>query len=72
MKVISAYYAMQYNADVDYDHAVTVEDITYDLTWNPVTKKWEAPALTSIPTIKVDCSRILQSRLIRNFRALKS
>ena len=57
VKVISAYYAMQYNADVDYDHAVTVEDITYDLTWNPVTKKWEAPALTSIPTIKVDCSK---------------
>ena len=55
--VISAYYAMQYNADVDYDHAVTVEDITYDLTWNPVTKKWEAPALTRIPTIKVDCSK---------------
>ncbi|MFR5245456.1 MAG: hypothetical protein ACLTFJ_11655 [Clostridium sp.] len=55
--VISAYYAMQYNADVDYDHAVTVEDITYDLTWNPVTKKWEAPALTKIPTIKVDCSK---------------
>ncbi len=57
VKVIGAYYAMQYNADVDYDHAVTVEDITYDLTWNPVTKKWEAPALTSIPTIKVDCSK---------------
>ena len=57
VKVISAYYAMQYNADVDYDHAVTVEDITYDLTWNPVTKKWEAPALTRIPTIKVDCSK---------------
>ena len=57
VKVISAYYAMQYNADVDYDHAVTVEDITYDLTWNPVTKKWEAPALTKIPTIKVDCSK---------------
>lgn len=55
--VISAYYAMKYNADVDYDHAVTVEDITYDLTWNPVTKKWEAPALTRIPTIKVDCSK---------------
>ena len=57
VKVISAYYAMQYNADVDYDHAVTVEDITYDLTWNPVTKEWEAPALTRIPTIKVDCSK---------------
>ena len=57
VKVIGAYYAMQYNADVDYDHAVTVEDITYDLTWNPVTKKWEAPALTRIPTIKVDCSK---------------
>ena len=55
--VISAYYAMKYNADVHYDHAVTVEDITYDLTWNPVTKKWEAPALTRIPTIKVDCSK---------------
>ena len=55
--VISAYYAMQYNADVHYDHAVTVENITYDLTWNPVTKKWEAPALTRIPTIKVDCSK---------------
>ena len=55
--VISAYYAMQYNADVDYDHAVTVENITYDLTWNPVIKKWEAPALTRIPTIKVDCSK---------------
>ena len=26
--VISAYYAMQYNADVHYDHAVTVENIT--------------------------------------------
>ena len=57
VKVIGAYYAMQYNADVDYDHAVTVEDITYDLTWNPVTKKWDAPALTRIPTIKVDCSK---------------
>ena len=57
VKVIGAYYAMQYNADVDYDHVVTVEDITYDLTWNPVTKKWEAPALTRIPTIKVDCSK---------------
>lgn len=57
VKVISAYYAMQYNADVDYDHAVTVEDITYNLTWNPVTKTWEAPALTRIPTIKVDCSK---------------
>ena len=57
VKVIGAYYAMQYNADVDYDHAVTVEDITYDLTWNPVTKTWEAPALTRIPTIKVDCSK---------------
>ena len=55
--VSSAYYAMQYNADVHYDHAVTVKNITYDLTWNPVTKKWEAPALTSIPTIKVDCSK---------------
>lgn len=55
--VIGAYYAMKYNADVHYDHAVTVEDITYDLTWNPVTKKWEAPALTRIPTIKVDCSK---------------
>ena len=55
--VISAYYAMQYNADVHYDHAVTVKNITYDLTWNPMTKKWEAPALTSIPTIKVDCSK---------------
>lgn len=55
--VIGAYYAMKYNADVHYNHAVTVEDITYDLTWNPVTKKWEAPALTRIPTIKVDCSK---------------
>lgn len=55
--VIGAYYAMKYNADVHYDHAVTVEDITYDLTWNPVTKKWDAPALTRIPTIKVDCSK---------------
>ena len=55
--VIGAYYAMKYNADVHYDHAVTVENITYDLTWNPVTKKWEAPALTRIPTIKVDCSK---------------
>ena len=56
--VISAYYAMQYNADVHYDHVLTtVGDITYDLTWNPVTKTWEAPALTRIPTIKVDCSK---------------
>mgnify|MGYP005852775781 FL=1 len=55
--VIGAYYAMKYNADVHYDHAVTVEDITYDLTWNADTKTWEAPALTSIPTIKVDCSK---------------
>lgn len=55
--VISAYYAMQYNVDVHYNHAVKVKNITYDLTWNPMTKKWEAPALTSIPTIKVDCSK---------------
>ena len=30
--VISAYYAMKYNAAVHYDHAVTVENITYELT----------------------------------------
>ena len=56
--VFGVYYAEKYNADVVYDHVLTtVDDITYDLTWNPVTKKWEAPALTSIPTIKVDCSK---------------
>ena len=54
--VIGAYYAMKYNADVHYDHAVTVEDITYDLTWNADTKTWEAPALTEIPTIQVNCA----------------
>ena len=58
VKVFGVYYAEKYNADVDYDHVLTtVGDITYDLTWNPVTKKWEAPALTRIPTIKVDCSK---------------
>ena len=56
--VFGVYYAEKYNADVVYDHVLTtVDDITYDLTWNPVTKKWEAPALTRIPTIKVDCSK---------------
>ena len=56
--VFGVYYAEKYNADVDYDHVLTtVGDITYDLTWNPVTKTWEAPALTRIPTIKVDCSK---------------
>ncbi len=58
VKVFGVYYAEKYNTDVDYDHVLTtVGDITYDLTWNPVTKKWEAPALTRIPTIKVDCSK---------------
>ena len=58
VKVFGVYYAEKYNTDVDYDHVLTtVGDITYDLTWNPVTKKWEAPALTKIPTIKVDCSK---------------
>lgn len=56
--VFGVYYAEKYNKDVDYAHVLTtVGDITYDLTWNPVTKKWEAPALTKIPTIKVDCSK---------------
>lgn len=56
--VFGVYYAEKYNADVDYDHVLTtVGDITYDLTWNADTKKWEAPALTRIPTIKVDCSK---------------
>ena len=56
--VFGVYYAEKYNTDVDYAHVLTtVGDITYNLTWNPVTKKWEAPALTSIPTIKVDCSK---------------
>ncbi len=56
--VFGVYYAEKYNADVVYDHVLTtVDDITYDLTWNPDTKTWEAPALTSIPTIKVDCSK---------------
>lgn len=58
VKVFGVYYAEKYNTDVDYDHVLTtVGDITYDLTWNAVTKKWEAPALTRIPTIKVDCSK---------------
>lgn len=58
VKVFGVYYAEKYNTDVDYDHVLTtVGDITYDLTWNPVTKTWEAPALTRIPTIKVDCSK---------------
>ena len=75
VKVISAYYAMQYNADVDYDHAVTVKDITYDLTWNADTKTWEAPALTRIPTIKVDCSKdtpIPTDPELPGFRELKN
>ena len=56
--VFGVYYAEKYNTDVDYAHVLTtVGDITYDLTWNPVTKKWDAPALTRIPTIKVDCSK---------------
>lgn len=56
--VFGVYYAEKYNADVVYDHVLTtVDDITYDLTWNADTKTWEAPALTSIPTIKVDCSK---------------
>lgn len=58
VKVFGVYYAEKYNTDVDYDHVLTtVGDITYDLTWNADTKTWEAPALTSIPTIKVDCSK---------------
>ena len=56
--VFGVYYAEKYNKDVDYAHVLTtVGDITYDLTWNADTKKWEAPALTKIPTIKVDCSK---------------
>ena len=56
--VFGVYYAEKYNADVVYDHVLTtVDDITYDLTWNADTKTWEAPALTRIPTIKVDCSK---------------
>ncbi|RHS22678.1 hypothetical protein DWV71_12715 [Clostridium sp. AF12-28] len=56
--VFGVYYAEKYNTDVDYAHVLTtVGDITYDLTWNAVTKKWEAPALTRIPTIEVDCSK---------------
>ena len=56
--VFGVYYAEKYNADVDYDHVLTtVGDITYDLTWNADTETWEAPALTRIPTIKVDCSK---------------
>ena len=56
VKVFGVYYAEKYNTDVDYDHVLTtVGDITYDLTWNADTKTWEAPALTSIPTIKVPC-----------------
>ena len=54
--VFGVYYAEKYNADVHYDHAVTVKDITYDLTWNADTKKWEAPALTEIQTIQVNCA----------------
>ena len=58
VKVFGVYYAEKYNTDVDYAHVLTtVGDITYDLTWNADTKKWEAPALTEIPTIKVDCSK---------------
>ena len=58
VKVFGVYYAEKYNTDVDYDHVLTtVGDITYDLTWNADTKTWEAPALTRIPTIKVDCSK---------------
>ncbi|MBS7002094.1 MAG: VWA domain-containing protein, partial [Clostridiaceae bacterium] len=51
VKVFGVYYAEKYNTDVDYAHVLTtVGDITYDLTWNADTKKWEAPALTEIPT----------------------
>ena len=56
--VFGVYYAEKYNNDVNYAHVLTtVNDVKYNLTWNPVTKKWEAPALTEIQTIEVDCSK---------------
>ncbi len=56
--VFGVYYAEKYNTDVDYAHVLTtVNDVKYNLTWDPDTKEWKAPALTSIPTIKVDCSK---------------
>ena len=56
--VFGVYYAEKYNTDVDYAHVLTtVNDVKYKLTWNADTKKWEAPALTRIPTIEVDCSK---------------
>ncbi|MEI3181593.1 MAG: hypothetical protein V8S93_13790 [Lachnospiraceae bacterium] len=50
--VFGVYYAEKYNTD----DALTTVRYTYDLTWNADTKTWEAPALTTIPTIKVNCA----------------
>ena len=50
----TAPYAEAYSAKYG-KHEAAAETITFNMTWNYQEEKWEAPAMTELPTINVEC-----------------
>ena len=50
----TAPYAEAYSAKYG-KHEAAAETITFNMTWNYQNEKWEAPAMTELPVINVEC-----------------
>ena len=50
----TAPYAEEYSKE-NGKHAAVAEEITFNMTWNYREEKWEAPEMTEMPTINVEC-----------------
>lgn len=50
----TAPYAEAYSAKYG-KHEAAAETITFNMTWNYQEEKWEAPAMTELPAIKLEC-----------------
>ena len=50
----TAPYAEEYSKE-NGKHAAVAEEITFNMTWNYREEKWEAPEMTQLPAINVEC-----------------
>ena len=52
--ITTAPYAEAYSAKYG-KHAAVEDEISFNMTWNYQEEKWEAPAMTQLPEIKLEC-----------------
>ena len=52
--ITTAPYAEAYSAKYG-KHAAVEDEISFNMTWNYQEEKWEAPAMTQLPAINVEC-----------------